>query len=41
VIDWRAVLVIGLGTVLASVVASWIPARRAGKVPPMELLRKV
>jgi lipoprotein-releasing system permease protein len=40
VIDWGAVMVIWLFTILCSVLASWIPARRAGKLKPMELLRK-
>ncbi|MFP3040408.1 ABC transporter permease [Treponema primitia] len=40
VIDWKAVLIIGIGTILASILASWIPARRAGAIPPIELLRK-
>jgi len=40
VIDWTTVFLIGGFTVLCSVAASWIPARRAGKLKPMELLRK-
>ena len=40
VIDWTAVLMIGCFTILCSVTASWFPARRAGKLKPMELLRK-
>jgi lipoprotein-releasing system permease protein len=40
VIDWKAVLVIGIGVVLASMLASAIPARRAASIPPIELLRK-
>jgi lipoprotein-releasing system permease protein len=40
IIDWSAVFLIGCFTVLCSVAASWIPARRAGKLKPMELLRK-
>jgi len=40
IIDWNAVLLIGIFAVLCSVLASWIPARRAGKLKPMELLRK-
>ena len=40
VIDWKAALVIGAGVVLASMLASWIPARRAGAMPPIELLRR-
>ncbi|GHT82603.1 ABC transporter substrate-binding protein [Spirochaetia bacterium] len=40
VIDWTAVFIIGIGAVLASILASWIPARRAGSIPPIELLQK-
>jgi len=40
IIDWLAVFLIGCFTILCSVAASWIPARRAGKLKPMELLRK-
>ena len=40
IIDWFAVFLIGCFTVLCSVIASWIPARRAGKLKPMDLLRK-
>jgi len=40
VIDWFMVFMIGCFTVLCSVVSSWIPARRAGRLKPMELLRK-
>ncbi|MDR2476506.1 MAG: ABC transporter permease [Treponema sp.] len=40
VIDWFAVFLIGCFTIVCSVVASWIPARRAGRLKPMELLRK-
>jgi lipoprotein-releasing system permease protein len=40
VIDWKSVLVIGTGTVLSSMLASYVPARRAGSIPPMEILRK-
>ncbi|MDR3304387.1 MAG: ABC transporter permease, partial [Treponema sp.] len=31
VVDWQAVFLIGLFTILSSMLASWIPARRAGK----------
>jgi ABC-type lipoprotein release transport system permease subunit len=34
------VLFIGLFTVLCSVLASWLPARRAGKLKPMDILRR-
>lgn len=40
IIDWNTVFLIGIFTVICSVLASWIPARRAGKLKPMELLRK-
>ncbi|MCL2138387.1 MAG: FtsX-like permease family protein [Treponema sp.] len=40
IIDWTAVLFIFSFTVLCSITASLIPARRAGKLKPMELLRK-
>jgi len=40
IVDWTLVLMIGLLAILCSVLASWFPARRAGKLKPMELLRK-
>jgi len=40
IIDWPTVFLIGCFTILCSAAASWIPARRAGKLKPMELLRK-
>jgi len=40
VIDWGAVMIIWLFAIICSVLASWIPALRAGKIKPMELLRK-
>jgi lipoprotein-releasing system permease protein len=40
IIDWTAVALIGVFTVLSSIFASWIPARRAGKLRPLEILRK-
>jgi len=40
IVDKTAVLLIGLFAVLCSILASWIPARRAGKLKPMDLLRK-
>jgi lipoprotein-releasing system permease protein len=40
VIDWFALFLIGCFTVFCSVAASWIPARRAGRLKPMDLLRK-
>jgi lipoprotein-releasing system permease protein len=40
IIDWTAVFLIGCFTILCSILASWIPAHRAGKLKPMDLLRK-
>jgi lipoprotein-releasing system permease protein len=40
VIDWFAVFLIACFTILCSITAAWIPARRAGKLKPMDLLRK-
>jgi len=40
IIDWTAVFLIGCFTVLCSVIASLLPAVRAGKLKPMELLRR-
>ncbi|MDR2901367.1 MAG: ABC transporter permease [Treponema sp.] len=40
IIDWKAIAAIFFFTVLCSVIASWIPSRRAGKISPTELLRK-
>jgi lipoprotein-releasing system permease protein len=40
IIDWFAVFLIGCFTILCSVLASWLPARRAGKLKPLDLLRK-
>jgi len=40
IINVPAVIAIGIFTVLCSVLASWIPARRAGKLKPIEILRK-
>ena len=41
IIDWKMVLVIGLFTLLCSCLASLLPARRAGKLKPLEILRRV
>ncbi len=40
IIDWKAVAAIGFFTILCSIIASWLPSKRAGKIPPVELLRK-
>ena len=39
-INMPAVVTIGFFTVLCSVLASWIPAKRAGRLKPIEILRK-
>jgi lipoprotein-releasing system permease protein len=40
IIDRTTVFLIALFTILSSVLASWIPARRAGKIKPIEIMRK-
>lgn len=40
IIDWPMVIMIGTGTILCSVLAAWAPARRAGRLAPLEILRK-
>jgi lipoprotein-releasing system permease protein len=40
IVNQKTVLLIGALTILCSVLASWIPARRAGRIRPMEILRK-
>jgi len=40
IVNGSAIFLIGFFTILASVLASWIPARRAGKLKPIEILRK-
>jgi lipoprotein-releasing system permease protein len=40
IIEWNTVFLIGLFAIICSVLASLIPARFAGKMKPMELLRK-
>ena len=39
-IDWGALALIGVGTTLCSILTAWAPARRAGKMMPLEILRK-
>lgn len=39
-VNRKIVVLIGVLTILASVLASWLPARRAGKLKPIEVLRK-
>jgi lipoprotein-releasing system permease protein len=41
IIDWTTVLAIVLFTIGCSVLASWLPARRAGKLKPLEILRRI
>jgi len=41
IIDWKMVLLIGFFTLLCSCLASALPARRAGKLKPLEILRRV
>jgi len=40
IVNWNAIILIGFFTILSSVLASWLPARRAGKIKPIEILRK-
>jgi lipoprotein-releasing system permease protein len=40
IVNGKAVFLIAFFTVLSSVFASWLPARRAGKLKPIEILRK-
>ncbi len=41
IIDWLTVAIIGVFTVLCSMVASYLPARRAGKLKPLKILQKL
>ena len=40
IVNVQAVFLIALFTILSSVLASWLPARRAGKLKPVEILCK-
>jgi len=40
IVDWKTVFTIFVFAILCSILASWIPAGKAGKLKPMELLRK-
>jgi len=40
IVNGRAVFLIAVFTILSSVMASWLPARRAGKTKPIEIMRK-
>jgi lipoprotein-releasing system permease protein len=41
IIDWGMVALIAAFAVICSVLASWFPARKAGKLKPLEILRRV
>ena len=41
IIDWKMILIIVIFTLLCSCLASFLPARRAGKLKPLEILRRV
>ena len=40
IVNWQVVAMIFFFTVISSVLASWFPARRAGKLKPIEIMRK-
>jgi len=40
IIDWNMVFMIGIFAIICSVFASWLPSYRAGKLKPMDLIRK-
>ena len=40
IVNVKAIILIAVFTILSSVLASWIPARRAGKLKPLDILRK-
>jgi lipoprotein-releasing system permease protein len=40
VVDWPGLALIGAGTTVCSVLAAWAPARRAGGMKPLEILRR-
>ncbi len=40
IINWTTISQIGVGAILCSIVAAWAPARRAGKLAPLEILRR-
>jgi lipoprotein-releasing system permease protein len=39
-VDFNLVFLIALFTIFCSVLASWLPAWRAGKLKPIEIMRK-
>jgi lipoprotein-releasing system permease protein len=41
IVDWLTVLIIGVFTVLCSMIAAFLPARRAGRLKPLAILRKL
>ncbi|MDR0599083.1 MAG: FtsX-like permease family protein [Treponema sp.] len=41
IINWKMVFLIGLFTLICSCLASWLPARRAGRLKPLDILRRV
>ncbi|MDR2701556.1 MAG: ABC transporter permease [Spirochaetaceae bacterium] len=41
IIDWKMILIIAVFTLLCSCLASALPARHAGKLKPLEILRRV
>ena len=40
IVNVKIIILIAVFTILSSVLASWIPARRAGKLKPLDILRK-
>jgi len=40
IINGPVILLIGILTIFSSVLSSWLPARRAGKLKPLDILRK-
>ena len=40
IVNWTMVFLVGCFTIACSCIASWIPALRAGRLKPMDLLRK-
>jgi lipoprotein-releasing system permease protein len=39
-VDWAALAVIAAGATACSALAAWVPAARAGRIAPLEILRK-
>lgn len=40
IIDWKSIMIIGFGTMLCSMLAALVPALRAGKMIPVQILQK-